>query len=348
MTGGRNTRLPRVGLDAYSLSGPSGREIGEPDIFSMLRTVKDLGGDGLQAHLPDDAQRFDDAFNLADELGLYLEPYVQLPLHWRGDAAEIDRRERRFHQICRASARRGIRALHCTMGARERFEDVQRWQEFVAATARCLTRLSPVLRELDLRVGIENHWDYSTWELLAIVEEVGFDVMGLGLDIGNLPILAEAPVRTIAQAAPFAVTTHLKDAMLFSTPTGAARPIMPIGEGQLDLAEAVRALYRANPGLHFTIEDHPVIYPIDYFEHWWLDAVPEATARDVAAIARLAREGDRWLAEHRVPDPHAAELIPWSIRGPARLRADIRAVRGMLAAAMDPEPTPIPPPMLEQ
>ena len=65
----------------------------------------------------------------------------------------------------------------------------------------------------------------------------------------------------------------------------------------------------------------------------FLAAVPELSAYDVATTARLASEGDRWLREHLVPDPHAAELVPWSIRGPDRLKADILAVRKMLAEA---------------
>lgn len=324
---------PRVGLDAYSLTGPSGHEICENNVVVLLQTVKSLGGDGLQAQLPHDTGQAQAAFDLAAELDLYLEPYVPLPLHWRNDAAEIERREQRFHQICQVAAHQGVRALHCTMGARERFEDIRRWKEFVAATARCLTRLAPELRDLGIHLGIENHWDFSTYEILEIVEQVGADVVGVGLDTGNLPILAEAPDRAIARTAPYTVTTHLKDAMLFPTLHGAARPIMPLGDGQMGVADAVRTLYRHNPTLHFTIEDHPVIYDVDYFEPWWLDAVPEVTTYDIAATSRLALEGERWLAEHRVPDPHAAELIPWSVRGPERLRTDISAVREMLRAA---------------
>ena len=52
---------------------------------------------------------------------------------------------------------------------------------------------------------------------------------------------------------------------------------------------------------------------------------------DVATAARLAREGDHWIADHRVPDPHAAELVPWSIRGPGRLRDDVHYVKRVLA-----------------
>jgi sugar phosphate isomerase/epimerase len=333
MTTGTPASLPLVGLDAYSLTGPSGREICENDTLSLLRAAKSLGADGLQAGLPDDAGRREEAFDLAEELGLYLEPYVPLPLHWRNDQAEIERRERRFHEICAAASRRGIRALHCAMGARERFEDLGRWTEYVAATARCLIRLGPELRDWGVCVGLENHWDFSTYEILRIVEQAGADVVGFGLDTGNLPILAEAPDRAVARAAHFTVTAHLKDAMLYTTARGAVRPVMPIGAGQMSLGEAVRELYRHNPGLRFTIEDHPVIYPVDYFETWWLEAVPELTSHDIAATARLAHEGDGWLAEHRVADPPAVEVIPWSVRGPARLRADIAAVREMLTAA---------------
>jgi sugar phosphate isomerase/epimerase len=323
--------MPKVGLDAYSLLGPTGREICERDVLVMLRTVKELDGEGLQASVPSDEVAIRDAFDLADELGLYLEPYVQLPVHWRNDSEIVACREAHVHRVVAVAAERGIRALHCTMGARERFEDVRRWKEFVVEVARSLARLGPELRERGIRIGIENHWDFSTYEIGEIVERAGADVVGFGLDTGNVPILAEAPDRAIERAAPFTVTTHLKDVYLISTPRGAQRPIVPLGQGQTGMADAIRRLYRHNPSLNFTIEDHPVVYDVDYFEDWWLAAVPELTIHDIATTARLAREGDHSLADHLVPDPHAAELIPWSIRGPNRLRADILYVKKILA-----------------
>lgn len=323
--------MPRVGLDAYSLLGPTGREICEPDVGVMLRKVKELGGDGLQAGVPPDLGRIREAFELADELGLYLEPYVQLPLHWRNDREVVERRELQLHRVVAVAAERRVRALHCTMGARERFEDVGRWKEYVAQVAKSLIDLGPELRERGIRLGIENHWDFTTYEIREIVDRAGADIVGYGLDTGNLPILAEAPDRAIAHAAPFTVTSHLKDVYLISTPRGAQRPIVPLGQGQTGMAETIRLLYRHNPELNFTIEDHPVVYDVDYFEDWWLAAVPELTTHDIATTARLAREGDHWLSDHLVADPHAAELIPWSIRGPGRLRADILYVKKILS-----------------
>jgi sugar phosphate isomerase/epimerase len=326
--------IPRVGIDAYSLTGPSGREICEPDIFAMLRTVKELGAEGLQAFVPDDEARLRDAFDLAAELGLYLEPYVQLPIHWRDEAELIERRRRKLPLLLKHCAERGIAALHCTMGARERFEDVARWKRFVARTSECVREHGPMLREHGVRLGIENHWDYTTHEIVEIVERVGPDLVGVGLDTGNLPILAEAPDAGVARSAPHVVTTHLKDVYLISTPRGAARPIVPLGDGQVGMAAAVKLLYRHNPRLNFTIEDHAVVYPVDYFENAWLAAVPELTTHDIATTARLAREGDLWLHEHRVPDPHAAELVPWSVRGPSRLKEDVARVKHWLAEAV--------------
>jgi sugar phosphate isomerase/epimerase len=302
----------------------------------MLRRAKQLGAEGLMCSAPDSADDMRAAFDLAAELDLYLDLHVPLPVDWRGDASRIAQREQKFHLVCRLVAERGGRAVHTAVGARERFEDLPRWNEFVATTVvGCLRRLAPELRELGLRVGIENHWDFSTYQILQVIEQVGADVVGFGLDTGNVPILAEAPDRAVERAAPFAVTLHLKDAMLFSTTRGAMRPVMPIGEGQMDIAAAVRTFYRHNPHLHFTIEDHPGLHELEYFEPWWLAAVPELTAYDVATTARLAHEGDRWLAEHRVADPRAADLIPWAIRGPARLEANVRAVKAMLSDLQD-------------
>lgn len=322
--------VTKVGLDAYSLTGPSGHEICGRDVFSLLDATKDLGADGLQAALPDDPAQIRAAFARSAELNLYLEPYIHLPLHWSGDLAVIERREKKFHLTCQLAAEHGVHALHCSMGSRERFSHLGRWKEFVEATAGCLQRLAPILRDCGIRIGIENHWDYTTYEIVAIAQRIGDDVVGVGLDTGNLSILGEAMDRGVERTAPWVVTTHLKDVMLMTTDRGAARPVVPLGDGQVGIAGAVATILRQQPAVHFTIEDHPVIYDIDYFEPWWLDAVPELTTYDIASMARLARQGDQWLAEHRLPDPHAAELVPWSIRGPARLAADIRTVKRIL------------------
>ena len=79
--------MTKVGLDAYSLTGPSGHEICDRDVFRLLRKTKELDAEGLQAAIPDDAAEIQDAFALAAELDLYLEPYVHVPLHWDGDRA---------------------------------------------------------------------------------------------------------------------------------------------------------------------------------------------------------------------------------------------------------------------
>src|SRR5438552_16779795 len=152
---------PKVGLDGYSLTGPTGREICERDVFVMLRKVKELGGDGLQASVPDDPGELREAFDLAAELGLYLEPYAQLPVHWRGDAEVIERRRAKLRGLCRACAERGIHAMHCSVGARARFEGPERRKRFVAETAGCVGDLAPVLRDPGVRLGGEHHWGFS-------------------------------------------------------------------------------------------------------------------------------------------------------------------------------------------
>lgn len=320
-------RLPRVGLDAYSLTGPTGRELSEPDVFSLLRTAHELGAEGLQAPVPSDPAQVQEAFALAGDLGMYLEPYVLLPIHWEGDTREIARREEQLWTTCEVSAEHGVQALHCTMGARERFADTAKWKAHVDATAECLVRLSSGLRDHGIRIGIENHWDYSSYELAEIADRAGSDVAGAGLDTGNLLVLAEAPDEGIKRSAPITATTHLKDVYMISTPNGAARPIVPLGEGQIKLKEALRHFLRHNPDLNLTIEDHPGIFAVDYFEDWWLEAVPELTSRDVATAARLAREGDGWVSRHEVPDPRAEEVIPWAVRGPTRLAGDVAIVK---------------------
>ncbi|MEW5945443.1 MAG: sugar phosphate isomerase/epimerase [bacterium] len=102
----------------------------------------------------------------------------------------------------------------------------------------------------DLTVAIENHSDYTTAEMVEIMERVGSEKLKVTLDTGNAMYLGEDPVETARTLAPHAAYTHIKDMKkqgLFVLSTG-------LGEGEIDVPAVVNALKESGYGGLYSIE----------------------------------------------------------------------------------------------
>jgi sugar phosphate isomerase/epimerase len=104
-----------------------------------------------------------------------------------------------------------------------------------------------VAREHDVVLAIENHIDFTSKEILDIVEGVDSDHLRVNFDTGNTLRLYEDPVEAAKRLAPYTVATHTKD--IITLPKGGAPserfaywPSAPCGEGLIDLEGVVRAL----------------------------------------------------------------------------------------------------------
>jgi len=83
-----------------------------------------------------------------------------------------------------------------------------------------LRLLLPLLDELDLSIGVENHQDVSTDECLALINAVASPRVGVCLDTGNqFGVLENAPEASM-RLATCAVTLHVKDYHLLPVPAG--------------------------------------------------------------------------------------------------------------------------------
>ena len=87
-----------------------------------------------------------------------------------------------------------------------------------------------ILEKHRLLLGLENHKDWTAEEMVALIERHSSEFLGVCLDTGNNISLLDDPMDTVAELAPFAVTTHFKDVAVkeysegFSAVGGAAGP----------------------------------------------------------------------------------------------------------------------------
>jgi sugar phosphate isomerase/epimerase len=94
-------------------------------------------------------------------------------------------------------------------------------------------------------LAIENHIDYTSAEILQIIERVGSDRLKVNFDTGNTMRVMEDPVAAARRLGPYTVATHTKD-------VAACRHVrpeewyffssVPVGTGLIDIPGVAKAL----------------------------------------------------------------------------------------------------------
>jgi sugar phosphate isomerase/epimerase len=162
---------------------------------------------------------------------------------------------------------RGARAIGCTelwadtansqtaewgLHAIDRFRTDVTWSDQLQATERFLSSLTPVLRDQGCRIDLETHEEITTHEVVALVQAIGPDVLGVTLDLANVVIRGEDPLAATRRVAPYVHLTHMRDVVLYFIPDGIARQIRPCGDGVIDWQVVLSLL---SPQLNLTVEN---------------------------------------------------------------------------------------------
>jgi sugar phosphate isomerase/epimerase len=266
------------------------------------------------------AERMVEFRRRAESLRLYLEVGIPSPNPIRRGRAEgrpvpDEEHARDLARHLEAVAALGCRHARAFVGDRhDRFRLDVSWTDQQAATLRVLKRLVPVLRDLGLRVAIENHADLTAVELLAMIDALGHDVAGVTLDTGNLTMRLDDPIPTVERLAPLVLGTHLKDSVLAFTPRGLCWQVRPIGSGIIPIADILGLLNSANPALNLSIELHPRTYDLPIFDRSWLAYFPDLTPAALAATVALAAACQRRYDDGTLPRVGEVEAIPWDQR----------------------------------
>ncbi len=95
-------------------------------------------------------------------------------------------------------------------------------------------------------LAIENHIDFTSLEIIQILDGVGSENLKVNFDTGNALRLFEDPVQAAKNLAPHCVATHTKDITFRKGGTPTERftswPSVPAGEGAIDLPAIARVL----------------------------------------------------------------------------------------------------------
>jgi 3-oxoisoapionate decarboxylase len=254
--------------------------------YDFLEYCHSLGAGGIQIGLDSiEPDYIDKLRRRTSELGMYLEVIVSLPQV--DNTADFERHVDAAQQagaLCLRSA--------CLNGRRyENFASLSEWKKFVTESYERVGTAVPILEKYRMPLGLENHKDWTADEMVALLQRHNSEFLGVCLDTGNNISLLDDPADVVTKLAPFAVTTHFKNMGVKGYPDGFLLSEVPLGQGILDLAQAVATVRKARPQAQFTLEmitRDPLEVPCLTDKYWV--TFPERNGEYLARALRLVRD----------------------------------------------------------
>ena len=130
----------------------------------------------------------------------------------------------------------------------------QEQEGVVSAVTKTLKRWAPRLAGYGLTLGLENHFDITTRDLVRIVTEVDSAGIGLVFDTTNSLGFLETPENTLKTMGDFVLSVHLKDYKIQKGETGYEILGTVLGEGSLDIPAVFSLLGDRLPRIPVIIE----------------------------------------------------------------------------------------------
>jgi sugar phosphate isomerase/epimerase len=165
-------------------------------------------------------------------------------------------------------------------------------------------------RALDagVKIAVENHaGDMQAWELVTLIEAAGRDFVGANVDAGNACWTLEDPVASLETLAPYALSTSLRDSMVWESPNGVFVQWTAMGDGCVDWKTYFARFAELCPQVpvHLeTISGGPREFAWLKPEFW--KEYPKARAHEFAKFLALAKRG-RPIPPHQAGDAKAEQ-----------------------------------------
>ncbi len=234
----------KVGIGSYALRWAIGTEDFAPPTpltpIGLLDKAAELGAEVVQIcdNLPLDGLPDNDLTDLAQhaaQLNLALEVGIKgsRPEHLQRYLAVAERLDARL-----------LRVVLAAPGWRPPFGEM----------VHIFKDLSADLHATGVTIAIENHFYLSPTELARLIKTIDDPLVGICLDPLNSITMLVSPVETITTLAPFAVSAHVKNAVVTRPKTGFYIGGCQLDQGLVDVPGMLGALRAAGRSPNLLVE----------------------------------------------------------------------------------------------
>jgi sugar phosphate isomerase/epimerase len=219
----------------------------------------------------------------------------------------------------------------CLEGDRSRY-GYQGWKDHLGALIAPMKEAAAVAADTGIDVGIENHQDICSSELLWLCEQVDSPAFGVVMDCGNALAVGEQPGAFADRVMPYLKHVHLKDYVVHPSPSGWRFVRCPLGAGVVDFPDLIGRFDAGAPGVMGCIElGAPAARHVRMLEEdWWTTFDARPWESNLAAIRTLhgaqAAPGLDWRTPHERGEP-ATVVADYEL---AQLEASVDYLVGIL------------------
>ncbi len=161
--------------------------------------------------------------------------------------------------------------------------------------ARSLREQRQMLRDHNIILAIETHFEFTTFELLKVFEYCEAepeDYLGICLDTMNLIVMLEDPLLAAERILPWVVSTHIKDGGLFLESEGFRVFPVELGQGVVDLQRIIQLLSKHDRDINLSVEDHGGDFLIPVFDPVFLSKFPDLTVLELSRLVNTAKKAE--------------------------------------------------------
>ena len=160
-------------------------------------------------------------------------------------------------------------------------------------TVKVCKKLRSQALDAGVKIAVENHaGDMQAWELVTLIEAAGKDYVGANLDSGNAAWTLEDPLESLEILGQYALTTSLRDAMIWETPDGAKVQWTAMGDGVVDWRAYFDRFEKLCPGVPVHIETiSGFASEFAFLKPGFWGPFPRARAKDFARFVALTKKG---------------------------------------------------------
>ncbi len=197
-------------------------------LFNWIEMARSLDADGLELYdgflESYEPGYLDSVGDALEQAGFAMPMMCCSPNFTVPDADERKRAVERHVEIMRVTRRLGGPGAVCRVLSGQRYPDVDLSQG-VERVADCIQALLPVAEELDIVLGLENHYKDGFWEYPEFAQkmDVFLDLLaaipdnphfGVQYDPSNAIVAGDDPLKLLRAVAPRVVSMHASDRWL--------------------------------------------------------------------------------------------------------------------------------------